>query len=72
MPIYEYVCKKCDNEFEYLVFSSSDSAVCPKCEDTKVERKMSACSFKSSGSVAPSAGASSCSGCSSSNCSSCG
>ena len=32
MPIYEYVCKKCDNEFEYLLFGSSDDAVCPKCE----------------------------------------
>ena len=34
MPIYEYVCGKCQNKFELMrPFSkSSDPADCPKCE----------------------------------------
>lgn len=71
MPIYEYKCGKCKNEFECLVFSSDEKVACPDCNHKGVKRLMSACSFKSSGSYTPSGGASSCAGCSSNNCSSC-
>jgi putative FmdB family regulatory protein len=74
MPIYEYKCEKCNNEFEYLVLGGNDEVVCPECDTKKVNRVMSACSFKSNGGndFSPSSGSSSsCSGCSSSNCSSC-
>ena len=74
MPIYEYKCSKCNNEFECLVIGSSEEVACPECSGTEVERLLSACSFKSSGSYsAPSTGGggSSCSGCSSTNCSTC-
>ena len=77
MPIYEFKCMGCDNEFEYLVFGSDNSIKCPDCEDDNVERKMSACSFKSGGGSAgesyspPSGGASGCAGCSGGSCATC-
>jgi len=46
MPIYEYVCKECNNKFEYLIVSSSDSdkekITCPSCKSQKVEKMISA------------------------------
>ena len=73
MPIYEFRCMKCNNEFEHLVFNSNESVTCPGCNEDKIKRVMSVCSFKSSSGVsyAPSSGLSGCAGCSSSNCSTC-
>jgi putative FmdB family regulatory protein len=77
MPIYEYVCSKCNSSFELLrSLSQSDNHVdCPRCH-SPARRKMStfAC-FSVSGSGAPKriAGTGgSCSGCSSDSCSTCG
>jgi putative FmdB family regulatory protein len=43
MPIFEYVCEKCDHCFEHLTFSSSEPApVCPQCRNKKVQKLMSA------------------------------
>jgi putative FmdB family regulatory protein len=73
MPIYEYMCGKCNNEFEYLMLGGDSTVSCPDCDGEKVERLMSACSFKSGGGgdFSPSTSSSSCSGCTSSNCSTC-
>jgi putative FmdB family regulatory protein len=71
MPIYEYRCSKCKEEFEALVFGSREKVACPQCKGDKVERLMSACGFRSGGSFTPSSGSSGCSGCSSTNCSTC-
>ena len=75
MPIYEYHCKNCDQDFEYLVFGS-EKPDCPSCKSKKVSKLMSACGFISKGSggetVSSSAGASSCSGCAASSCAGCG
>jgi putative FmdB family regulatory protein len=72
MPIFEYKCGKCGNEFELIVFRD-DTPACPACGDVSPEKKMSSFGFsvgykfKSS-----SAGSGSkCSNCGSSNCSSC-
>ena len=40
MPIFEYICTSCGNEFEAIV-RGSESAHCPKCEDTRLEKKLS-------------------------------
>ena len=40
MPIFEYVCKSCGNEFEAIV-RGSESTRCPKCEATRLEKKLS-------------------------------
>lgn len=76
MPIYEYCCKDCKNEFEYLVFGS-ELPICPECESNKVARLMSACGFLSKGSsgetISSSAtAASSCGSCSATSCAGCG
>jgi len=64
MPIYEYHCEKCDQNFECLIIGS----------DKKVTKLMSACGFVSKGgggeTVSASAG-SSCSGCSAGSCAGC-
>lgn len=40
MPLYEYVCRKCEHQFEALV-SGDRAAACPKCESTKLEQMFS-------------------------------
>ena len=44
MPIYEYRCQECGEQFEKLVrFSTSTSEIeCPKCGGRKVEKLISA------------------------------
>jgi len=49
MPIYEYKCTKCGNEFEELVSSQDELPPCPKCESKKVEKLMSACAIQTDG-----------------------
>ena len=43
MPIYEYSCETCGDDFEKLVsFSASDKMpVCPKCKSEHVHKKIS-------------------------------
>ena len=45
MPIYEFQCAKCANEFEELVMSSKPEAIakvaCPECGSHKVKKKVS-------------------------------
>ena len=50
MPIFEYVCKECQHEFEALVFGKQ-KAECPKCQSKKLEPQLSvfAVSAKSGG-----------------------
>jgi len=58
MPIFEYVCKECDHQFEALVYGSG-KAECPKCQSRKLTQQLSvfAMSAKSSASSSPSVGA---------------
>jgi putative FmdB family regulatory protein len=75
MPIYEYHCSQCNQNFEYLVIGKEDPQ-CPTCDTRKVTRLMSACGFVSKGgggeTVKASAADSACSGCAATNCSTCG
>ena len=43
MPIYEYVCKKCNKKFEELVRSPSSTAkiACPECGSKQTARALS-------------------------------
>ncbi|HHE74459.1 MAG TPA: zinc ribbon domain-containing protein [Desulfobacteraceae bacterium] len=74
MPIYEYHCDKCDQNFEYLVFGS-DEVTCPSCSSEEVSKLMSACGFVSKGgggeTTRRTAADSSCGGCAATSCSSC-
>lgn len=72
MPIYEYFCEKCGNEFEMLVFRD-DKPVCPACGDKGPTKKMSSFGFSvgykfKSSSTGSGSG---CASCGSSDCSSC-
>jgi putative FmdB family regulatory protein len=73
MPIYEYSCDKCGNDFEVIVFRDEEP-VCPACGNKKPSKRMSSFGFsvgyKFKGSSSGTGG--SCSSCGSSNCSSCG
>jgi putative FmdB family regulatory protein len=40
MPIYQYVCEDCDNEFAALV-NRGEEAACPKCESTDLAKQPS-------------------------------
>ncbi|TAL22310.1 MAG: zinc ribbon domain-containing protein [Nitrospirae bacterium] len=69
MPIYEYKCNKCGEDFEKLVFGSQ-AVRCPKCSSSEIKKKMS--SFGMSGVDKPFAGSSSgCTSCSKPSCTSC-
>ncbi len=64
MPIYEYRCDKCGEEFEKLVFGTTE-VECPKCNSKEITKKFSV--FGMSGVEKPFAGTSGCSTCSSSS-----
>jgi len=49
MPIFEYICNECKNEFEELVFSQDELPPCPKCGANKVRKLMSACAIQTDG-----------------------
>ena len=40
MPIFEYVCQKCDHHFEAIVLGTQKAA-CPKCESKRLDQKIS-------------------------------
>ena len=41
MPIYEFVCLKCDHEFESLVPRPGAKSPCPECGSKKVRQAIS-------------------------------
>jgi putative FmdB family regulatory protein len=42
MPIYEYGCRHCGHQFEFLVLPSSDTTpACPECKGRDLERLLS-------------------------------
>jgi putative FmdB family regulatory protein len=71
MPIYEFRCTQCREEFEELVMGDCSGVECPKCHTGGVEKLMSVCSFKGSGETGPSSAKSSCSSCAATSCSTC-
>jgi putative FmdB family regulatory protein len=40
MPIFEYICKECDHQFEALVFGNKN-AFCPKCSSKNLSQQLS-------------------------------
>lgn len=47
MPIFEYACKKCGQQFEALVRPNADAPVCPACQGTELEKLISIPAVKS-------------------------
>jgi putative FmdB family regulatory protein len=48
MPIYEYGCRSCGDEFELLVLGS-EAPACPSCGSADLERRLSLPSVSSEG-----------------------
>ena len=77
MPIFEYHCAKCGNEFEELVFNRDEKVPCPKCASRKVGKRMSVFARGAGGGGdggdigASSGGGHSCGSCSGGSCSTC-
>lgn len=74
MPMYEFVCEGCQNQFEELVFSQDEQVPCPKCGSSHVSRILSAFAFKCGDTFRSSSAGGGCSGCKPgpSGCSGCG
>ncbi|MBI4697542.1 MAG: zinc ribbon domain-containing protein [Nitrospirae bacterium] len=70
MPIFEYKCEGCGNEFEKLVYGSSAEVSCPKCTSKNIKKKFSRFGMSGVQKQGSSSG-SGCSSCSSSSCSTC-
>lgn len=49
MPIFEYVCRDCDHQFEAIVLGSK-AAKCPKCESKKLDQQLSRFAVQGKGS----------------------
>jgi len=74
MPIYEYICQDCKNEFE-VIRSMSQADVpmaCAKCGGENIKRKLSVFYAESGGKAVAGTSTPSCGSCSAGNCSSCG
>jgi putative FmdB family regulatory protein len=41
MPLYEYKCLLCGDQFELLILRASQQAACPACQSPSVERLIS-------------------------------
>jgi putative FmdB family regulatory protein len=62
MPIFEYVCKECQHQFEALVYGK-EKAECPKCRSKKLEPKLSVFAVSAKGGSASSMPAGPCGSC---------
>jgi putative FmdB family regulatory protein len=49
MPIYEYHCHQCANEFELLVLKNSPVPACPSCQSQDIEQLLSGFAVSSEG-----------------------
>ena len=49
MPIWDYTCRACGQQFERLILASSPTPACTACGSTDLERMVSAPAVKSEG-----------------------
>ena len=62
MPIFEYICKDCDHEFETIVFGR-DKAECPKCHSRHLAPQLSVFAVASKGSSSSATSTGACGAC---------
>ncbi len=49
MPIFEYECRGCHNQFEILVLPTTPPPACPACKGTDLDKLLSHSSISSDG-----------------------
>jgi putative FmdB family regulatory protein len=59
MPIYEYVCEDCQNQFEKIVINKQQEISCPKCASKKAAIQLSVFATAGNGSSSGPSGSSS-------------
>ena len=47
MPLYEYICKACKEEFETLVRTQDPAPTCPSCHSSDLEKVITAAAMTS-------------------------
>lgn len=45
MPLFDYICPKCQHKFEALVRNKDEKVECPKCKNEETERQLASPSF---------------------------
>jgi putative FmdB family regulatory protein len=68
MPIYEYQCSDCGNDFELLVKNADEAVECLSCKSPNVKRKLSVFAAKVASPASTCASADACPGAGSSMC----
>jgi len=56
MPVFEYVCRACGEEFEALCLRDGETVACPACDSRDLKKKISRVGSFSGGCAEPSAG----------------
>ena len=74
MPIYEFVCEVCRNEFDLMrpMDQADAPAKCDSCGSRKTKRKISLFNARSGGKAVTGTSTPSCSTCAGGSCSTCG
>ena len=62
MPIFEYICKECQHQFEALIYGK-EKASCPKCQSKKLEPQVSVFAVSAKSNSAPAMSAGPCGSC---------
>jgi putative FmdB family regulatory protein len=62
MPIFEYVCRECNHEFEALIYGS-EKAACPKCHSRRLAPQLSVFAVAAKGSSTPTRSVGACGSC---------
>jgi putative FmdB family regulatory protein len=70
MPIFDFICEACHEEFEALVLGNK-LACCPKCRSKNLKKKMSSFAVGGRGKSSNSSSGSQCGGCAGGSCSTC-
>ena len=50
MPLYDYECRKCGNQFEVLVRPGSPTPACTECGSEEIERQLTSFAVSTEGS----------------------